>query len=965
MEKSTTLSVEGEWKTILGKTTPSVPDRDSNLDLPVLSSRALHDKRVSQLGHRGIDQIYKRLQQQVTWPKVQGNHLSPCLSLIIVAQKLNIQIPCGLKRKKDSLYKIHQVPIKTFLKPPMHLKSGISYKSNDYAHHYICTLCQLGNVLGKTTLFPSPSILTDVCAKKSACDSSVEEDGAVANARISGQDEGFLDESATADYGLSDTFIKPIRLPTIVNITDVPKEHVLNGTVQSSEERRSSSKSSSSKYSGNETLGNCQYNTSQCLLMVFQLYATIYVGHSSEEDSAYSKPIVSKNAQVGIKGKMKVSEYLLKTLIAQTYLLIRSTNIQGIYIQGKNMSIILKDMFQNTSLKNMNISFQNLPPRCRKISCRVALHRSECQKRLSEGPTAKLIQGYAANTHINKLQTVQDKVLRLITGMNLRTRNDHLHAMTNSKTLSEIFKERRKNSMNRVHMRITSYTHWETMTHMNQDLTNAQGWSRERERKEEKNITHNLTINSIIHKRLITSKVSFLTTALLIPLRPGSFSSHRAAYTCDISVISMGSGPSKALYETEPSELATRLRPAIGGLGKGTHIKFLIMRHRDLSCTHRFSILSSETLFWYSWTISFTTWSLWLYLALSTGSLLICQAFPNRYSSWRCLRIESGRVVSLAWSKIVLITEGNKNMTCGAAQVVKRVVGVFGASAGKNKKGRTMRHSNIDVASILKKSEVIFLGVVVVRTTSNTSWPPVPSRIETFLGGAAVSTTPNTAWPPVPSCRKVFLGGVVESTMPNTAWPLVPSRKDIFLGGVAIDVASILKKSEVIFLGVVVVRTTSNTSWPPVPSRIETFLGGAAVSTTPNTAWPPVPSRGGEYHAQYCMATGSFAKRYFPWRCCSEYHALYCMATGFFMKRVFPRRRGGEQHAQYSRATSSFVKRGSILIRWLPCDPVPGPMMEGDTKQDILKIQIFRIKSKAPGNPSASLVSIFSGQPLS
>nr|CAD7424266.1 unnamed protein product [Timema monikensis] len=37
----------------LGKTTPSLPDRDSNPELPVLSSRAKHDKRVSQLRHRG------------------------------------------------------------------------------------------------------------------------------------------------------------------------------------------------------------------------------------------------------------------------------------------------------------------------------------------------------------------------------------------------------------------------------------------------------------------------------------------------------------------------------------------------------------------------------------------------------------------------------------------------------------------------------------------------------------------------------------------------------------------------------------------------------------------------------------------------------------------------------------------------------------------------------------------------
>nr|CAD7428003.1 unnamed protein product [Timema monikensis] len=43
----------GRVENNLGKTTPSSPDRDSNLDLPVLSSRAQHDKRVSQLHHRG------------------------------------------------------------------------------------------------------------------------------------------------------------------------------------------------------------------------------------------------------------------------------------------------------------------------------------------------------------------------------------------------------------------------------------------------------------------------------------------------------------------------------------------------------------------------------------------------------------------------------------------------------------------------------------------------------------------------------------------------------------------------------------------------------------------------------------------------------------------------------------------------------------------------------------------------
>nr|CAD7594828.1 unnamed protein product [Timema genevievae] len=43
----------GRVENRLGKTTPSSPDRDSNLDLPVLGGLALHDWRVSQLRHRG------------------------------------------------------------------------------------------------------------------------------------------------------------------------------------------------------------------------------------------------------------------------------------------------------------------------------------------------------------------------------------------------------------------------------------------------------------------------------------------------------------------------------------------------------------------------------------------------------------------------------------------------------------------------------------------------------------------------------------------------------------------------------------------------------------------------------------------------------------------------------------------------------------------------------------------------
>nr|CAD7567440.1 unnamed protein product [Timema californicum] len=51
----------GRVENHLGKTTPSSPDRDSNLNLPVLSSRTQHDKRVSQLRHRGGSKQYSSL----------------------------------------------------------------------------------------------------------------------------------------------------------------------------------------------------------------------------------------------------------------------------------------------------------------------------------------------------------------------------------------------------------------------------------------------------------------------------------------------------------------------------------------------------------------------------------------------------------------------------------------------------------------------------------------------------------------------------------------------------------------------------------------------------------------------------------------------------------------------------------------------------------------------------------------
>nr|CAD7574935.1 unnamed protein product [Timema californicum] len=65
----------GRVENHLGKATLSSPDRDSSLDLPILSSRAQHDKRVSQLRHRGGS--FKRTElssSPVGWSDL-GNHL--------------------------------------------------------------------------------------------------------------------------------------------------------------------------------------------------------------------------------------------------------------------------------------------------------------------------------------------------------------------------------------------------------------------------------------------------------------------------------------------------------------------------------------------------------------------------------------------------------------------------------------------------------------------------------------------------------------------------------------------------------------------------------------------------------------------------------------------------------------------------------------------------------------------------
>nr|CAD7431846.1 unnamed protein product [Timema monikensis] len=83
----------------LGKTTPSSPDRDSNLDLPVLSSRAQHDKRVSQLRHR--ETTYVTLWSEFLDTDVSGS--IPSTSRIYVKQWVWNSVKLSLMKTNEEL----------------------------------------------------------------------------------------------------------------------------------------------------------------------------------------------------------------------------------------------------------------------------------------------------------------------------------------------------------------------------------------------------------------------------------------------------------------------------------------------------------------------------------------------------------------------------------------------------------------------------------------------------------------------------------------------------------------------------------------------------------------------------------------------------------------------------------------------------------------------------------------------
>nr|CAD7393454.1 unnamed protein product [Timema cristinae] len=82
----------GRVENHLVKTTPSSPNRDSNLDLPVLSSRAQHGKCVSQLRHRGGEGNRKM------WHPVAMDQLRKHAMKDLIPSKNVLGYPCNVDK---------------------------------------------------------------------------------------------------------------------------------------------------------------------------------------------------------------------------------------------------------------------------------------------------------------------------------------------------------------------------------------------------------------------------------------------------------------------------------------------------------------------------------------------------------------------------------------------------------------------------------------------------------------------------------------------------------------------------------------------------------------------------------------------------------------------------------------------------------------------------------------------------
>nr|CAD7408133.1 unnamed protein product [Timema cristinae] len=83
----------GKVENHLGKTTPSSPDRDSNLDLPVLSSRAQHDKRF--LHHTDFGSMRPKSRSDAREYYEKGHNLKRCVECYYILEDYDALKKCS------------------------------------------------------------------------------------------------------------------------------------------------------------------------------------------------------------------------------------------------------------------------------------------------------------------------------------------------------------------------------------------------------------------------------------------------------------------------------------------------------------------------------------------------------------------------------------------------------------------------------------------------------------------------------------------------------------------------------------------------------------------------------------------------------------------------------------------------------------------------------------------------------
>nr|CAD7396639.1 unnamed protein product [Timema poppensis] len=151
----------------LEKTTPSSPDRDSNLDLPVLSSQAQHDKRVSQLRHRGRGKL--RRPKSGLLRNLKATKFGIMAGTTVEGHKLGALV---IEGKTKRVFELPNLPGHVLLQSKDRITAGDGVKSHEMegkaaiSNQTTSKVFELLNSVGMRTGFVKTAGETSFIAKK-------------------------------------------------------------------------------------------------------------------------------------------------------------------------------------------------------------------------------------------------------------------------------------------------------------------------------------------------------------------------------------------------------------------------------------------------------------------------------------------------------------------------------------------------------------------------------------------------------------------------------------------------------------------------------------------------------------------------------------------------------------------------------------------------------------------------------